>query len=257
MQAELSYDNTILSYVDFTSTDDKTSVNASDGVGRVAILRSYATVDLDGDYTIATLEFQSKTDPGSGSHVASIALDSALVSLSGQGSADSNPAQCGAAVQVNVYNLTITFIDIDTYHGVPTGYQVMLMKLNGDEVSDANYKYDGNMMYWSSKYGAYVYIVTDDVDKATALANISIQVPKTGEDALAYDGDVNRNNVVNINDAQIAYDLYSGHINYLTDFNFELISIVERLEADVNGDGAVDTQDVRWIHNKILTQMGL
>ena len=47
----------------------------------------------------------------------------------------------------------------------------------------------------------------------------------------------------------MVYDLYNNHTSYSQNFN--LSGVLMRFEADVNGDGAVGTDDVRLIYSII------
>lgn len=145
---------------------------------------------------------------------------------------------------------TISFISNDNYNGLPTGHKLLVLTVDA-KLTGGAYEYDGDAMFYSSKYGEegeYVYLFIVPIDDADVLGKIEIKEGAVNE-KLAYDGDINGNGIVNSTDILAAYDLYKQHTNYKTDISFELLSIRARLEADVNGDGSVDTQDAQEIFN--------
>jgi hypothetical protein len=65
---------------------------------------------------------------------------------------------------------------------------------------------------------------------------------------LTYSGDINGVPGLNIFDAQVAFDLSRGSASaYYTDTSFTTLSVAQRLEADVTGDGTLDSADARAI----------
>lgn len=99
-----------------------------------------------------------------------------------------------------------------------------------------------NVMYKTTAYGENVYSWLVIVDKnetftvATAEANIA-QASATAEE-VKQSYDVNETGVVDINDAQLTYDIYSGKYT-----DFEKVSVRKFLRADVNLDKAVNSTD--------------
>ena len=143
-------------------------------------------------------------------------------------------------------NYTIIFIGFGDYKGAPTGYKVALLRPNEDfEIPDGYaFYYDGGLMFLSSKYDAYAWFVDEDMDASAVRKQISLESGEAA--AVAYNGDVNRNGRVNNFDAETVVELYKGV--WLLD-KFTVLSMLTRLEADVNGDKTVDLNDVRaiWI----------
>lgn len=97
-------------------------------------------------------------------------------------------------------------------------------------------------MYKTTAYGENVYSWLVIVDKgeaftvATAEANIT-QASATAEE-VKQSYDVNETGVVDINDAQLTYDIYSGKYT-----DFEKVSVRKFLRADVSLDKAVNSTD--------------
>ena len=119
---------------------------------------------------------------------------------------------------------------------------VFLVTVTGTPEEGKAFAYGDNVMYKTTAYGENVYSWLVIVDKgeaftvATAEANI-IQASATAEE-VKQSYDVNETGVVDINDAQLTYDIYSGKYT-----DFEKVSVRKFLRADVNHDKAVNSTD--------------
>ena len=119
---------------------------------------------------------------------------------------------------------------------------VFLVTVTGTPEEGKAFAYGDNVMYKTTAYGANVYSWLVIVDKneaftvATAEANIT-QANATAEE-VKQSYDVNETGVVDINDAQLTYDIYSGKYT-----DFEKVSVRKFLRADVNLDKAVNSTD--------------
>lgn len=161
------------------------------------------------------------------------------------------------AVEVTVEETSgsVSFIEFDAYKAAPTGYKlVKFVPANQDAA--VQYQYNGSEMFkttkgvYSQDGSCYVFFVTADTTELQALK--AITVAEGTNTVLTYDGDVNGNGNVMIDDAQLVYDLSTSWSGYLADTAFTTVSMFNRLEADVNGDGVVDVTDARVIVNIIL-----
>lgn len=65
--------------------------------------------------------------------------------------------------------------------------------------------------------------------------------------SFAYDGDVNQTTSVDINDAQLVWNMYKAEYS-----NFDTVNIRKFLEADMSGNRTVDTSDAVAIVNMIV-----
>lgn len=148
-------------------------------------------------------------------------------------------------------NLTITaqtvagswgFIDKDTYIALSADKKIAVLatdKLSG------NYLLDGEGMYWSSKYNAYVKIVGKDETEQTLTAKLAFNA-SVAEQTLSYTGDINGSNTVTPADGGMINDeLHSVARLYV-------LTEKERLEMDVNGDKKVSTEDIMRILRKYV-----
>lgn len=119
---------------------------------------------------------------------------------------------------------------------------VFLVTVTGTPEEGKAFAYGDNVMYKTTAYGQNVYSWLVIVDKneaftvATAEANITKASATAEEVKQSYD--VNETGVVDINDAQLTYDIYSGKYT-----DFEKVSVRKFLRADVNFDKAVNSTD--------------
>lgn len=119
---------------------------------------------------------------------------------------------------------------------------VFLVTVTGTPTEGMAYAYGENTMYKTTAYGVNVYSWLVIVDKNqeftadTAKANITEASATAEEMTQSYD--VNETGVVDINDAQLVYDIYSGKYG-----DFEKVTVKKFLCADVNSDKIVNSTD--------------
>lgn len=119
---------------------------------------------------------------------------------------------------------------------------VFLVTVTGTPEEGKAFAYGDKVMYKTTAYGENVYswlVIVDGNEAftvATAEANIT-QASATAEE-VKQSYDVNETGVVDINDAQLTYDIYSGKYT-----DFEKVSVRKFLRADVNLDKAVNSTD--------------
>lgn len=108
--------------------------------------------------------------------------------------------------------------------------------------------YGDKHMLWSSEYKAYVWLVKVATDTANevveeAKTNISIS-NKAKHTTVLHTGNVNSSKQVDINDAQLIYDLYMKNtpIDITQNGNMQAL-----LNGDVNCNGKLDTGDARAV----------
>ncbi len=119
---------------------------------------------------------------------------------------------------------------------------VFLVTVTGTPTEGMAYAYGENPMYKTTAYGENVYSWLVIVDKGqeftadTAKANIK-EASATAEE-MAPSCDVNETKTVDINDAQLVYDIYSGKYG-----DFDKVTVKKFLCADVNSDKIVNSTD--------------
>ena len=109
--------------------------------------------------------------------------------------------------------------------------------------------YDGTTMFWSEKYNAYAYLVISDksLDEVKTEAAAKIAEAAADKTELIYNFDVNETGNVDVNDAQLTYNMYNAKYD-----SFEAVSMQKFLNADVNGDKELSTLDSAAIVNHLL-----
>ena len=111
---------------------------------------------------------------------------------------------------------------------------------------------EGNTMFWSDKYNAYCWLVvsaeSEDTVKQTAESTIIAAAEGAVATQIGYDFDVNQTGAVDINDAQLTYDMYQAKMYS----DFATVSMDKFLEADVTGDGKVWTDDAATVVAQLL-----
>lgn len=111
---------------------------------------------------------------------------------------------------------------------------------------------EGNTMFWSDKYNAYCYLVvsaeSEDIVKQTVESTIIAATEGDVATQIGYDFDVNQTGAVDINDAQLTYDMYQAKMYS----GFDIVTMDKFLEADVNGDGAVNVDDAAAVVAQLL-----
>ena len=126
------------------------------------------------------------------------------------------------------------------------GKTVVLVTVTGRPGSGKVFTYDGNAMFKANNYGWDLYSWLLILDKGEALDVDALKADVISKLALA-DGtattisqvyDVNKSGVVDINDAQLVYDIYNG-----TYGDFTKVSMEKFLLADVNCDKMVNSAD--------------
>ena len=119
---------------------------------------------------------------------------------------------------------------------------VFLVTVTGTPEDGKAFAYNENVMYKTTAYGENVYswlvIVDSTADLTVAEAETKITQAAATAEEVAAGYDVNETGVVDINDAQLTYDIYSGKYT-----DFEKVSVRKFLRADTNADKVVNAAD--------------
>lgn len=166
----------------------------------------------------------------------------------------------GVAVTIEKVDNTKPVVDVAEYISLDGKVMFLVTAKWGDRVL----AYGEDTMYWSDKYtvtgeeeaGAYCWLVlstdemnTIDLVKAAAEAAIVEAVEGATATSVKYNYDVNGTTKVDVNDAQLAYDMYNA--SYM-EFS-ENLPMLKFLEADMETDGKLDTKDVAAIISYIVS----
>lgn len=154
----------------------------------------------------------------------------------------------GTALTVTVTKTAAWTVNVNTYVQLD-GKNVYLITVSGNVEAGKAFAYDGNVMFTSTKYNAAAYLIisADSEEAVKAAAQGKISTRSATAEAIAYTGDVNGTNKVDVNDAQLVYDIYNAQYG-----DFTTVSMLKFLRADVNGDKTVDVKDATAIISSVL-----
>lgn len=127
---------------------------------------------------------------------------------------------------------------------------MMLVTVKGTPEGGKAFTYDGNTMYKVEGYGTdrYAWLVIVDKGQTLTQEEAAAKVAISAADnvvTITPSFDVNRTGKVDVNDAQLVYDMYNG-----TYSNFTQVSVEKFLRADVNATKVVDHTDAVAIVNQ-------
>lgn len=127
---------------------------------------------------------------------------------------------------------------------------MMLVTVKGTPEGGSAFTYDGNTMYKVEGYGTdrYAWLVIVDKGKTLTQEEAAAKVAISAADnvvTITPSFDVNRTGKVDVNDAQLVYDMYNG-----TYSDFTKVSVEKFLRADVNATKVVDHTDAVAIVNQ-------
>ena len=127
---------------------------------------------------------------------------------------------------------------------------MMLVTVKGTPEGGSAFTYDGNTMYKVEGYGTdrYAWLVIVDEGQTLTQEEAAAKVAISAADnvvTITLGFDVNMTGKVDVNDAQLVYDMYNG-----TYSDFTKVSVEKFLRADVNATKVVDHTDAVAIVNQ-------
>lgn len=127
---------------------------------------------------------------------------------------------------------------------------MMLVTVKGTPEGGSAFTYNGNTMYKVEGYGTdrYAWLVIVDKGQTLTQEEAAAKVAISAADnvvTITPSFDVNRTGKVDVNDAQLVYDMYNG-----TYSDFTKVSVEKFLRADVNATKVVDHTDAVAIVNQ-------
>lgn len=127
---------------------------------------------------------------------------------------------------------------------------MMLVTVKGTPEGGSAFTYDGNTMYKVEGYGTdrYAWLVIVDEGQTLTQEEAAAKVAISAADnvvTITQGFDVNMTGKVDVNDAQLVYDMYNG-----TYSDFTKVSVEKFLRADVNATKVVDHTDAVAIVNQ-------
>lgn len=127
---------------------------------------------------------------------------------------------------------------------------MMLVTVKGTPEGGSAFTYDGNTMYKVEGYGTdrYAWLVIVDKGQTLPQEEAAAKVAISAADnvvTITPSFDVNMTGKVDVNDAQLVYDMYNGAYS-----DFTQVSVEKFLRADVNATKVVDHTDAVAIVNQ-------
>lgn len=153
-------------------------------------------------------------------------------------------------------------VEVSEYLTLDEGNKMYLVTVKSVEDGKVA-KYDGQNMFWSAQtlttgengeettgYGAYAWLVISneglDAVKTAAPGKVST-AEGTTDLTVDYSGDVNGTEKVDVNDAQLVYNMYNAYYG-----DFATVSMQKFLNADVNSDKTVNVNDAAAVVTAII-----
>ncbi len=152
----------------------------------------------------------------------------------------------GAPLTVTVTKTAVNPYSVEVYEYVKLdGQSIWLVVAKSDSVL----AYGADTMFTSEKYGGYCWLVIS-AGNADTVKTEAIAAVKAGSGtaaAVVYTGDVNGTGNIDVNDAQLVYNIYNTEYT-----SFDALSRAKFLAADVNGDHTVTVLDAAAVVNTVL-----
>lgn len=148
-------------------------------------------------------------------------------------------------------------VKVQKYVKLENQQSVWLVTVEADPGANNVYTYSGERMFKTTKYGTngtYAYLViapTLSVEDAAAQLSIT-----AGEAAgtVSYGGDVNGSGVVDINDAQLVYDMYNAHYASFSDVAMYKFLCADIADDTPEGSTLLNVSDAVAVISKINQQ---
>ncbi len=204
-----------------------------------------ATKGQDYDFTVEKEEGYDYSEPTV--KVGGVDVTDKLVK-NGEGSYTIPGSSITSNITIEVTKTAAVTVDVTEYITL-NGKVMYLVTASGNFAEGQVAKYDGMSMFFSEKYNAYAYLVisADGLETVKAEAAAKVKVAEgTSAGTVDYSGDVNGTKVVDVNDAQLTYDMYNAKYE-----SFDAVSMLKFLNVDVSGDKKVNTADATAIVNLI------
>lgn len=146
-----------------------------------------------------------------------------------------------AATKIEVFE----YLKLKKAAGEESGQSMWLVLVSGSV-----YAFDGNAMFTSEKYdGAYCYLMISGKTAQEVQTEAAAKVSQMAgfASAISYEGDVNGTKNVDINDAQLVYDMYRAKYGEFT----QTVAVENFLRTDMDGSRNVTVKDAAEIVAKI------
>ncbi len=162
------------------------------------------------------------------------------------------PKECftGSILAVTVtktakINMTVEVSDYSPLSGNQRAY-LIIAKNNGTTQAGQGFAYDGMAMYYSEKYSAFALVVAASSEPTAETVKSKLTVNTAGYTSVTYNNDVNNTGKLDVNDAQLVYDMI------LSQYTLNGLDQMMWLRADSNGDTTLNVQDVQMVLKAIV-----
>ena len=156
----------------------------------------------------------------------------------------------GTALTVTVEKNGELTIEVSNYLTMKNSQTMWLVTAKGAVNTGKTLAYgtEGNMS-WSEKYNAYAFLVVSGDNEAQVkdAATAAIVEATAEKQTVTYNSDINGTGNVDINDAQLVYNMYNAMYDDFTDVTMEKF-----LKADVKGDKTVNVNDAAAVVNELI-----
>lgn len=153
----------------------------------------------------------------------------------------------GTAITVEISRTANRTVEVNEYVKLD-GKSMFLVTVTGPVEDGYVLTYNGNAMFWSEKYNAYAYLVISDKqlgavkEEASALIGEKVDTKAV----ISYTGDVNGTGRIDVNDAQLVWNMYNAKYASFGTTTMEMF-----LRADMNGSRNLNVDDAAAIINLI------
>lgn len=128
------------------------------------------------------------------------------------------------------------------------GQSVFLVLVSGTPGDGNVFAYGNDAMFHSTKYNAYAYLVFSNKTLAEVKTEAAAQITEITGTAteIDYTGDVNMSKLIDVNDAQLVWNMYNAKYADFTIAKMEMF-----LRADMNGDKTINVSDAAAVVKSI------
>ncbi len=118
------------------------------------------------------------------------------------------------------------------------GKTMYLVLAKGTLESGKTYTYDGGNMYYVANYEGYAWLTVETAELTKEAAAEKVATATATAEEITVNGDVNGSSVIDINDAQLVYDMYNARYE-----DFAMASMEKFLRGDLNKDLKLSSED--------------
>lgn len=146
-------------------------------------------------------------------------------------------------------DMTVTVSDYSPLSGGQRAY-LITAKNNGTAQAGQGFAYGGTVMYYSPKYEAFALVIVANNAPTVESVKSKLTVSTESYTSVTYNGDVNDTGKLDVNDAQLVYDMYLGKHTFSADGITQMMWL--RADAGATDDKMLSVQDVQAVLQAIV-----